>query len=402
MANEHHPSLSPSSFPGLMQCALYRGRGKTEDTELGTSLHDVTERLFKGEMITLESSGLESDEYEKCLWAAQKVREIFDLWAPGAEVHVEKRLTLFDDAGNVITFGTPDFWAISLDGLLFVCPDLKGCLDYRPGQHYYEPQYATYGLMGMRMHGCQDAYCPEINIMPQRAVDYRFTHDEAAAIVKAALMKATSKKRKYNPSYACTHFCGRLLFCPAINKMLHAMRDIFGRELEGVIEYADIMHPDKIEDPLMLARLFTLANIAEKWAKTAINTVKAFSESHDLPYYDRKSKAGRKSVRDVGEAFKLIGADKDSMRMGLTAKEFQACCSASLDDLAETWRAKYGTTKKDARREIDGRLDEVIVSAEPSFSLAFNFKKAPKNERKSEEIQEGTEGTLDEQVADAA
>ena len=339
-----------------MQCGQYAGRHSDakddadDDASLGTKLHVRTQGLFRVERV---DDDLSPADVEDCDWAAEQVRAIFDRTAPGAVVTIERELRLLDDDGQEVTFGTADFFACGED--LVVVPDLKGCLDYKPDDHYYEPQVACYALMGMREYGKQKAYCPIVNIKPHKVVDYWLEYDHAAAIVEAAIRNKGTQAR---PCFACK-LCGKLTTCPAVNSIVEQLAPVLPATEDYLIDI--IAQPvEGITDPAVMACAYQLSKIVKKWADAVKDAALTMSETTEVPYHERKSKLGRRTCTNIAEAFN---------RLGLPEADFQMALSLSLDTVAEKYAVAHGMTIKAAKDHTAGLLDDIIERGESSYSL---------------------------------
>jgi len=354
--HKHHSKLAPSSFPGLQQCAYFRSGGGTADTSKGTELHGYVEDLYIGK---IQPSDIQENDRYNCVWAAGRVENLVALYPPDGDVVVEPDLELLDSDGKQVTFGHSDFlWK---SGEIVVVPDLKGCLDFNPEAHYYDPQFACYALMSMQLHDVDRAFCPEINIKPQKQRDFWFTYDEAAAIVQGVVEKVGSEDKRHQVCFSCK-FCARLLTCPAINKMHQAIATLcsFGALDPEVIN--DLLS-DKPK-PLNVSRVYTFSKLMKKWAENVQAKAKELAESGmDLPFYEPFQRAGRQSISNNDEAF-----ERCTM---LDASEFQSAVSVSISKLGEVYSAKSGMSKKAAQKEIVGVLDELVVRGSSSTQLKF-------------------------------
>jgi hypothetical protein len=137
--------------------------------------------------------------------------------------------------------------------------------------------------------------------------------------------------------------------------------------------FAELPHqiavPEDIENPKDMAVALTFARSTAKKYIAGIQKVidriedaaMAMSDQNiEIPYHVRVIESGRKTVTDLGQAFLLSG---------LTNTEFYAALTCSLPKLAGAYAKKTGMKTFTARKEIEGKLNSVIVVGEAKTVL---------------------------------
>lgn len=348
---KHHPT-SPSSIPALLQCALYRsGEESTDDNEKGTLMHDYAQDIVAGKVPN--PTGLEMIDREDCAWASEEVKYLFSENAPESDCTIEEYLEVRDGSDKIITAGFADFNGFN------IVADLKGGLDFRPDLHYHEPQLRMYALAKMQKNNIDRVLCAEIYMKSRKVRKYWATRTECEVTIAAAL------KRRNNPeAYPVIndycHYCARLQWCPAVNKIFLRTAELLAAAM-GNLDMIAV--PEKIECGIVMSQMLTI------WKKV----VKPFGESiekaaldlvdrtkSDIPYYIKEKTHGRATVRDVLKAFD---------RVPVSPEEFASAMTLSTSKLSEILAQKQGIGVKEARSIIDGLLEDLIVFGESNDTL---------------------------------
>lgn len=133
--SDHHPTLSPSSFPKLKECIHYKANPVSGPAaERGTNLHEQIEKHH--------THGIPIDEAAAAAAYARAKEYIRDIRG------VETRLAYISEDMTETTFGTADMWGYT-DGKLVL-------VDYKSGSQHpssYVEQMALYSLMLMERTG---------------------------------------------------------------------------------------------------------------------------------------------------------------------------------------------------------------------------------------------------------
>jgi CRISPR/Cas system-associated exonuclease Cas4 (RecB family) len=345
----HHPYLSPSSIPAILQCACFVGRGESDDdANKGQQLHDATQDLVAGKKPT---EGLMPSEKEACSWAAEEVHAIFNQYAPGEEIRIEEHLHIYDAAAREISSGYADF-----DGGAVVL-DLKSGLDYRPDLHYHKPQLVTYALAVMQRDNVDRVFCVELYILAKKKREYWVTRTECEAIIAAAIARRQNPDKRPLVNDYCK-WCARLIWCHAINSLAWRTFELYARANGQESLFAC---PEQIGCQETMAQALT---IAKKVMKPLIDRIEAaalaLSETKELPYYVRDMSRGREKIVDVRRAFNLLPFDN---------AEFSQTLSTTPKRVAEAYAEKFGVPESQARQTVDGLLADLIVKGESNPTL---------------------------------
>jgi hypothetical protein len=345
----HHPNLSPSSIVAILQCACYVGRGESDDdANKGEQLHNATQDLVAGKKM---SEILKLAEKEACSWAAEETQAYFGQYAPGEEIRIEEHLHVYDSAGREISSGYADF-----NGGVVVL-DLKSGLDYRPDLHYHKPQLHAYALAVMQRDNIDRVLCVELYIIAKRKREYWVTRTECEATVAAAIARRRNPDKRPLVNDFCK-WCGRLIWCPAINGLAWRTVELYAQANGQAALFAC---PEQISCPETMAQALTIAKKVMKPLIDRIETAAlALSETKKLPYYVRINSNGREKIVDVRAAFN---------RLPFENAEFCRALSATPKGVAEVYAEKFGVPESQARRTVNGLLEDLIVIGESKPTL---------------------------------
>jgi len=349
---EHHPNLGPSSLPAILQCACYIGRGESDDDAIkGDQIHDFTQDIVAGIVPDSDLYDLDKPERESCGWAADETLTIFDIHAPGEEIRIEERLETRDVAGRVISWGYADF-----NGGCVVA-DLKSGLDWRPDLHYYKPQLCDYALAVMQRKNFDRVLCVELYVMPNRKREYWVTRAECEAVVAAAIMRRRNPD-KYPLVNDYCKWCGRLIWCPAINALAWRTVELYAKANGQESLFAA---PERINCPETMAQALTIAKkVLTPLIKRIEDAALKFSEKKEIPYYVRTNSNPREKIMDVRAAFNRLPFDN---------KEFCRALSTTPKAVAEVYADKFDVSESQARQTVNGLLDDLIVKGESNPTL---------------------------------
>lgn len=343
---EHHKTLSPSSAPAILQCACFVSSGSgSKDTSKGTDLHNITMNLFCGKEI---DNNIDLSDRDDCQWAANETKGVFERELPGSDVRIEEKLKIV--TGKVVaSYGHADF--NGNNDVVGIIVDLKGGLDFKIWNHYYEPQLKIYALaLFQKNPSIEKVLCVEVYIKPQKKRSYWVTRLDCEVNFSAIVRRRSNPHKRPCVCDYCG-WCGNLLFCPAINKIAYRTAELFSDTLNIIDK---LREPENIDCPLIMAQALSVARevfkpLIERIEQAAV----LFSEKHEIPYYERKKSIPRKEVENPLEAFN---------RIPLSDKEFAKSLKVSLTVLSNQYARKYGTTVKQARFTVENLLDDLIVS----------------------------------------
>jgi hypothetical protein len=158
-------------------------------------------------------------------------------------------------------------------------------------------------------------------------------------------------------------WCKFILDCPAVNKRIGTVTTLF----------CDMPKPEKILNPkdMTPAEMSIALTFARATLKQYLKKLKAvadwlevaaleMSEKNNIPNYARVIESGDKSVPDIDKAFRISGMSKE---------DFFSALKLSLPKLAKALAKATGQKEYDARKEVEGRLNEVIVVGEAKAVL---------------------------------
>lgn len=363
----HHPNMGPSSIPAILQCSEYYSTGdESEDTEKGSLLHEVTQDIFAGKQKKFTEYGISRKEFECCEWGAKEATDVFEMYDRGETIHIEERLEIRDDHGRLLSWGYCD-----LNGRIVVV-DLKSGLDYRPDMHWHEPQLKTYSLAKFRRDRLEKILCVELYLMPRKKREYWVSLGECEAVFASAIIRRNERIKRPVINDYC-HFCKRIIWCEAINKIAWRTVELFA-EANGLQDL--IAQPDKINCPAIMATALTVSRKILKPLQDRIEAAALkLSETKKIPYYIRTASHTRDKIVDVKQAFNRLPFSND---------EFCKALSVSPSKLSEVYADKYKVNSEESRKIIGSLVQDLISREQPSPILKPILKerqRAKKNAR---------------------
>jgi hypothetical protein len=368
----HHPTLSPSSFQAIMECACFQSKGSSADTGAGDEIHKYCAALVSAahthEPIDLDNVNLDTATQEDCVYMVKEALDFIRSNIPSAYIEIEKGVTLYDDSLNVVTYGTRDIGAHNQDFVVVL--DWKSCLDYDAEGKDHHEQTECYALCDMREHGIKKALCIEAFVKPRKLHPYWRTYDQCAATVECVVARRNDPNRKPQACFYCK-LCDNLLVCPAVNKRIAVIDACF----PDLVSMEDNYTPEKITDPEIMSSAMVFAQSTIKpYAKRLVEMAErietaalSFSEKKNIPAFVRVIKNGTKKIKDIPKAFLLSGIHEDL---------FPQALSLSIPKLAEIYANENGLTIKDGRKKLEGILAPVIDPGESKTVLTFDKSKA--------------------------
>lgn len=358
---QHHPTLSPSSFPAILQCACYESAGEISEeadeyASLGTEMHAHVEALLTGGEPPAHAL-MEQSDVEDCEWAADEIRQFCAANAPQSPIETEIQVRLFGRDQSEITHGTKDIRCRHITG------DLKACLDYSRDYERHVPQLDVYGLADMIDNEWDEGLFFVCLIRPRKFYSWTRTRAECQATVDCAVARRADPERYPQPCFYC-RFCKRILNCPAVNKRIALVEQCFSDFFEGDLDSpSTIIDPAKMDAALCFVReqlkpyAKRVTAIAESFEAAAL----ALSERSELPHFERRAKS-TKTIENLPRALELSG---------LPVEAFYTALKLSIPKLAAAYAQANGLKQNPARAELEGKLNEVIVSGDPTISLEF-------------------------------
>jgi hypothetical protein len=352
----HHPNLGPSSIPALLQCACFAGRGESDDdANTGNLIHDHAQNLVAG----IEApTTLDRGQQEACEWAANEVKTLADIHAPGEEIRIEERLEVAGADGKIVSWGFADFNV----GILL--PDLKSGLDWRPDLHWHKPQLATYALARMQKLGVDKILCVEIYVLPNRKREYWITRSEAEAYIAAAIARRNDPERRPLCCDYCK-WCRRIVWCPAVNAIAWRTVELFARANGNAELFACPEHIDCSETMAQALTIYkkVIVPLGKRIEDAALAlSDKLHAEGKEIPYYTRELSRTREKIVDVRTAFNRMPEQIDSAT-------FSQAISTTPKAVSEVYARTMGLPEKVARKAVNELLEDLIVCGESSVTL---------------------------------
>jgi hypothetical protein len=358
----HHPILAPSSMPAILSCACFESRSDGDrDTGAGNEVHRVLAALSNGDIVT--ETTLDLDLFESCLDIHEQAMTFLSDNAEKASIQVEQRLELKDNVGNVISYGTCDINAPCNAGKHVFILDWKACLDFDADSKDHKEQLMIYALMKMRELGFEKALCVEAFVTVKKLKPYWVTYSECVAMIECAMARRSDPNKIPQANDFCK-WCFHIMNCPAVNRRVAVVTELF----------CDMPRPEKFNaletmtpEEMAVALTFSRATL-KKYIKgiTAIcdgieTAAMAISDNNqEIPGYARVIEAGKKEVIEIDKAFRLSG---------MSQGDFSPALKLSLPKLAKRFAEMSGLKAGAARKEIEGRLNEVIITGEAKATL---------------------------------
>lgn len=368
-----HAIHGPSGLKDRASCRGFKSNdGETVATARGTRIHRALELDDPSELT-------DEDEYvifEQCRTDLMHARDqMYALTGVGNPLkHVELRLQIM--LGATKTFGTADVVDIYKDYALLW--DAKSGVSFidSPPENWQSMAYAI-GVFQM---------FPEVNhIYAQFSVPVRHETPEGwyhreqldEYIEKVGRLIAecefvydlwerlgTVPPEILTPGDSC-RYCARNTdnTCPALGAVIF---DVVKRyDAGGLLPATGSIHGSDIDDPVMLARLYPVALLAEKWADGLKFKAKSVAIEQGLPGYDLKSAGTPRVVSDTKAAIEFMESS------GLSIEELLPLASFSLGPLVDYVKSKAPRGEK---QEAARRLEEGLEAFGAITRQAERFK----------------------------
>ena len=350
---EHSKNLSPSSFPALAHCIFYDSTSrKISFGETGKSEHKLLEVALTNGFVALSQA---LDPKEDNLEALDRVKFAYEIICGETyERYVEEKLTLYDEDGKEITFGTADVVGFGkADGK----PLLK-ILDYKSGDVVdCRLQLFCYALAAMQRFDCDRAECFAIFGRLQYVRKWEVTRGTATALIHALIKQKINRSDvtdKHNPNRYCK-YCEHLTKgCPVIAKIITSIT-----EAESNWKLENYKHETNVcRNGEVAGKMYRLANLLIKYSEHVKEDVKSFmQDGNDVEGFELAERTGKKSVPDIVAAFKAVEVD------GL---KFMSACTLSIPKLAKVYATEKTLSLKIARKEVESDLGKLIEVGEPT------------------------------------
>ena len=346
-----HHQFSPSQLAYREACPGWKpdeGPQSAQAAE-GTMMHKALE--------TGDLKGL-NEEQTRCVNLVSELfvsmREELEKGESKAEVHQEMRLGIMD-----LTFGTAD--------LVVVSEAHAKIGDAKFGWNAVED--AETNLQGWAYAIGVFEKFPKVDyvevVFAQPRLDYvsraNFYRKADLERMKLRVMTVIARAKDHKPEdlrpseFSCL-YCGAKATCTALHKKALIISSKFV-ELAPDKELLDIYNPDQLATPELRGKAEILRRILEPWCeKVRKDNLRHILETgEEIPGFEVKSRAGRRSVSDPQITWELV---KDR----LTPEEFAAVTEVSVAQLLKAYsdKAPRGSKEK-LKQEIEDRLTDAGV-----------------------------------------
>lgn len=361
----HHP-FGPSRLPLLAGCegAGYESPGIERETVEG-----IWGQGMHGASLG-ETMPDDLDDFDR--GAVQRARTWIEAITGGADEVLKEVFVIATDpeTGIPINYGTADAIAIwySAPARALVA-DLKFYRRPLPAKSLVL-QTANYALPILDLFERVDTV--GYNPITNQSFSTSYTQAEAEVIrreIKRIIDRATGKRREdldYRPSLETCSYCPGIGTCSVARSNLPIWATFItypekppalAPKKAEILERVKGMDPGTVVDALEEAQL--AGTISEAVIATAREILKSGFEH---PVHAVKPAQGARYIDDTAAARKeLVGRD------GLSAEEFDSCCSASIGKLEDL-------LKRTAGADLDVRLGTIIKRRDPVYRLV---KKGP-------------------------
>jgi hypothetical protein len=344
-----HPinKLRASSFCALAKCGVWSPFPMdTALTKAGNDRHHALQQLVQhGKRSAVDALASLGDR-EGVEWAASHI-EMHT--TDGAPQEWEKSAKLVVD--DVTVTGRWDMAQVAGgEAKLF---DLKNQF---PGEGKdYLPQMKVYSEMLMTRDDLRQVEVHILYAAPQVAKVVTITRKEAEHTIIEVIENV--RKAEATPCGYC-NWCRRSATCPALAEAAITVAKEFSHELE-------MYEPKYLTDPVHLARALRLAYALKPW----LNEVERLCKEHildggQLEGFKTVERAAPTKVADLNAAFNA---------MELPAEVFIKCCSITLGKLYDTVANTTGVSRAAAKRDVQTRLADVLVTGTKYKYLAKSY-----------------------------
>ena len=372
---EHHPTLSPSAFPGMALCPCFQSGGGNSATERGSAQHALLEHCLKsgftkvGQAKKEFTQPVDTEGLSEVQYALDYVLEFTT-----AEREVEVKLSLIGENFEEITFGHAD--------VLEYFPEVGYCLliDYKSGEeHDYRMQMMVYARMAMDKYGVKECKVVELYGRKHWYKEYTLLYRETAEVLEI-VTRVRDPQKQPQPCEKC-NWCRHFMTCEAVVQHVTAgvmeYNERKGAEDEKFKEkvyVADLparlasYDASKIEDPKQMQLLLDLLPVLKKWTDSIKQHIESRMIKDDVkvPGYEVVSKSSESLNKD--ETLAIFHAS------GLSPEAFTECCTVGVTKLKQaiveaadlrTKSGNYiGTGTKAAREEFNRRFGGLMRSTE--------------------------------------
>ncbi len=374
-----HAKWSPSKLKYVELCPGFDGREGNVNpaAEMGTRIHEALEKMD----LDLLTDNWERLIAERCLDTYQDIVERHGWTGKDYVTHHEVRLEI-NLGDDLETFGTCD--------VLLTLGDVGIAIDWKTGKGAVDDasvntQAQAYVLGSFQRH-------PTLRkihfyfVIPQRDEVTFHTYTRADCDrIKLRLNTVIRRGEKFqdlwkddrggvpvemfNPQPNLCEFCANQWKCHAITKKVFDIANKYGTD---GLPVPTKVHGSETEDPDDMAKLLRLVPVIEAWVGGVKSRSKqmAFDEGVEIPGFDPKERAGRRSISSASAAYDaLLTVVPD-----LTAEDFMAKLgTVSFNEAADIVKDATPRGKKTAQVNVfEDTLIEmgVLDQAPPSQYLS--------------------------------
>lgn len=373
-----HAKWSPSKLKYVELCPGFDGRegGVNPAAEMGTRIHEALEKMD----LDLLTDNWERLIAERCLETYQDIVERHGWTGQPYTTHHEIRLEI-SLGEDMETFGTCD--------VLLTLGDVGIAVDYKTGRGGIDDasintQAQAYVLGSFQRH-------PELStihfyfIVPQRdEVSFHTYKREDCGRIQLRLNTVIRRAEQFqyvwknrggvpvemfNPQPNLCEFCANQWKCHAVTTKVFDIANKYGTD---GLPVPTKVHGSETDDPEDMAKLLRLVPVIQAWIDgvKARSKQMAFDEGTEIPGFDPKERAGRRSISSASAAWDALTQTLPD----LTVEDFMATLgTVSFNEVVELVKnaAPRGKKTGEANRFEDLLLEMgVLDQAPPSQYLS--------------------------------
>ena len=346
------------SASGIGRIQLCPGSWAFESKFPDVESPEATEGTIRHDLIADEDLVVESLEPER-RFVVRKARQLLEKAradsgmdaAKETTIRKEERYWLLNEAGAKVMSGKFDYaeWT-DKSGLVV---DYKTLSGYQVNA-YDNLQLRAYAVLLAEKHNLNSVHVSLVQPLGLEAYSIDMLAKRDLKEVKAAMLSmlkesmAPTAQRRPHPN-ACK-WCKGLSHCPEVRNV---MDTVVGVDIE------------KLEEPLEIERLLSVAQIASKWATRLTSWAKGkLSEDESfLPNYKLRSSGKVKSIKNAKDAVELLRKEFD-----FSEDDLLACTRLTLPEIVKLYESITGK-KKGSRLEVEKILESIIVAKDKSPSI---------------------------------
>lgn len=373
-----HAKWGPSKLKHVEICPGYENREGSVNpvAEMGTRIHEALEKFD----LDLLTDSWERLIAERCLEAYQNIVARHGWPEKGYETHHEVRLDINLGEG-LDTFGTCDVLLTrGSEGISIDWKTGKGAID----DASINTQAQAYVLGAFQRH-------PELDtihfyfVIPQRdeITFHTYTREDCDRIqLRLSTIIRRAEQFQYvwnnrggvpvemfNPQPGNCEFCANQWRCHAVTAKVFDIARKYGTD--GLPVPAKV-HGSETDDPEDMAKLLLLLPVVQQWIDgvKARSKQMAFEEGIEIPGFEPKERAGRKTIANASAAWSVL----TNLMPELSVEDFIAKLgSVPFTDMAEIVKEAAPRGKKTAaQNDLEDKLIEmgVLEQSPPSQFLS--------------------------------